>query len=369
MMKSTLLRYLLPLLALIQFPAAVLAQESPTLYITRANAKISSEVGFKNKWEGPTSGPKIEQRKLIIFIGNDLSNTSIKTLLAGVQEATTVAGWDLVPLDCWGLPHKRADAFSRALALKPDGIILAGINARDQAKEIAAAAAKKIPIVGWHAAIKNGPGDGMFTNLGADPKLAGQSAGFLAVSESNGKAGVVVFTDPSNLHSVAKSNEIVDVIKRCQTCSLLDLQEIPLTGGADKLPPILTSLAKRFGKKWTHLLVVNDMYLDWVNTPANLALISEVKPQGISAGDGSTSAYQRVQKKDLQIGIVPEPMFLQAWQLVDELNRAQHGSGPSNYTTPTYVVTAQNMAFHGGNQNRFDPENGYRNEYKKIWGK
>lgn len=371
MMKSILLHCLLPLLALTQLSlfAPVMAQESPTLYITRANAKISTESGFKSKWEGPTSGPKIDQKKLIIFIGNDLSNTSIKQLLVGVQEAADVAGWVLVPIDCWGLPNKRADAFSRAMALKPDGIVLAGINARDHAKEIANVTAKKIAIVGWHAAIKNGPGDGLFTNLGADPKLVGQSAGFLTVSESNGKAGVVVFTDPTTLHSVAKSNEIVDTIKRCQTCSLLDLQEIPLTGGAEKMPAILTSLNKRFGKKWTHLVVVHDMYLDWVNTPANQALLNDAKPQAIAAGDGSVSSYLRMQKKDFQIGIIPEPMSLQGWQLIDELNRAQHGNPPSNFTTPTYVVTASNLSFHGGSRNRFDPDNGFRNEYKKIWGK
>ncbi len=350
-------------------PAASFAQESPTLFITRANAKVARESAFKNKWDGPTTGPKIDAKKRIIFIGSDFKNTSVNTLLKSVQEAVNVAGWEVVPIDCWGLVDKRADAFSRAMALKPDGIILAGINARDQAKEIAAATAKKIPVVGWHAAIKPGPGDGLFTNIGTDPKEVGQTAAYLAVAESNGKAGVVIFTDPGTLYSVAKSNEIADVIKRCQTCTLLGLEEMNLTGGAEAMPAALGALVKRHGKKWTYTIAVHDMYIDWMNTPANAELTNELKMQSIAAGDGTMASYQRLAKKVAQVGIVPEPVNMQGWQLVDELNRVHHGMPASGYTTPVYVVTAQNLAFHGGPKNQFDPDNGYRNEYRKIWGK
>ena len=356
-------------ICLLDLPQPVCAQESPTLFITRANAKVARELAFKNKWEGPTSGPKMEGKKRIIFIGSDFKNTSVSTIMKSVQEAVAVAGWEMVPIDCWGLVDKRADAFSRALALKPDGIVLAGINARDQAKEMAAAAAKKVPVVGWHAGIKPGPGDGMFTNIGTDPKEVGQTAGYLAVAESNGKAGVVIFTDPGTLYSVAKSNEIADVIKRCQTCTLLGLEELNLAGGAEAMPATLGALIKRYGKRWTYTITVHDMYLDWMETPANAELISDLKMQGISAGDGTANSYHRLSKKNLQVGIVPEPLFQQGWQIVDELNRVQHGMPASGYTTPVYVVTGQNLAFHGGPKNQFDPDNGYRTEYRKIWGK
>ena len=60
---------------------------------------------------------------------------------------------------------------------------------------------------------------------------------------------------------------------------------------------------------------------------------------------------------------------LQGWQIVDELNRSFSGEQASAYTTPVYLVTEQNIAFHGGQLNTFEPNNGYRGEYKKIWGK
>ncbi|EJZ20100.1 sugar ABC transporter substrate-binding protein, partial [Rhizobium sp. Pop5] len=57
------------------------------------------------------------------------------------------------------------------------------------------------------------------------------------------------------------------------------------------------------------------------------------------------------------------------WQLVDELNRAFAGAPWSGYVSPLHVVTSQNVEFDGGPKNSFDPDNGYRDQYKKIWGK
>jgi ribose transport system substrate-binding protein len=361
--------YLLAMALAVGLIGPTLAQENPALFMTRASAKIANEMGFKNKWDGPTTGPKIGEKKLVVFIASDLRNTSVAALAKAAKEAAAVAGWDLFTIDCWGLATKHAEAFSRALALKPGGIILASIDARGQAKEISAATAKKIPVVGWHAATKIGPSDGLFTNLGTDPKEVGQTAALLSVVESNGKEGVVVFTDPSNLYSVVKSNEIVDVIKRCQTCSLLGLEELPVTSAPEQMPAILTALVKRHGKKWTHVISVHDIYFDLMTTPAATTILADLKLQALSAGDGSESAYRRIRTKTLQMGTVPEPIAMQGWQLIDELNRSFAGEKPSGFSTAVYAVTIQNIAFHGGPKNEFEPENGYRNEYRKIWGK
>ncbi len=39
------------------------------------------------------------------------------------------------------------------------------------------------------------------------------------------------------------------------------------------------------------------------------------------------------------------------------------------YASPLHVVTADNIEFDGCPTNVFDPENSYRDAYKKIWGK
>ena len=92
------------------------------------------------------------------------------------------------------------------------------------------------------------------------------------------------------------------------------------------------------------------------------------RPTNVAAGDGSESAYQRIRAKQYQAVTVAEPLNLQGWQLVDELNRAMAGEGWSKYVSPLHVVTSDNVEFDGGPKNTFDPDNGYRDAYKKIWG-
>ena len=44
------------------------------------------------------------------------------------------------------------------------------------------------------------------------------------------------------------------------------------------------------------------------------------------------------------------------------------GEAWSGYVSPLHVVTTANVEFDGGPKNTFDPDNGYRDAYKKIWG-
>ncbi len=81
-----------------------------------------------------------------------------------------------------------------------------------------------------------------------------------------------------------------------------------------------------------------------------------------------SSAFQRIRAEQYQDGTVPEPLNMQGWQLVDELNRAFNKAPWSGYTSGIHLVTPENVAYDGGDKNVFDPGNGYRDEYKKIWG-
>jgi ribose transport system substrate-binding protein len=71
---------------------------------------------------------------------------------------------------------------------------------------------------------------------------------------------------------------------------------------------------------------------------------------------------------EYQVATIPEPLNLHGWQCVDEMNRAFAGEQPSGYVTPVHLVTKDNITVDGGPQDIFDPGNGYRDQYKKIWG-
>ena len=343
------------------------AQEDPALFLGRGNAKVAKAQAYSNHWEGPISGPVRAQKKFIVFIAADLRDKATTRVAAGVKEAAGVIGWNVQVVDCYGVPGRRAEAFSRALALKPDGIVFAGADARNQTRELAITAKSKVPVVGWHAAAKGGAVDGLFDNIGTDPHEVGQIAGMYGVVESKGRAGVVIFTDPSSAYAMAKASDIADVIKRCQTCSLLSVEEVPATESAALFQKRVVALSKKFANRWTHMIATSDQYVDLLSAPDAETASAIGKLQAISAGDGSDTAYQRIRAHQLQVGTIPEPANLQGWQIVDELNRAMAGEKPSGYMSPPYLVTSENTAFHSGPKNTFDPGNAYRDEYRKIW--
>jgi len=347
------------------------AEDDPALFLGKANARVAHATAFKKNWDGPTAGPKLAQNKLLVFIGADLAGDSSQQKLANlVKEVGATVEWNVQTMDCYGVPSRRAESFSRALALKPAAIIFAGADAKVEAKAIAMAAEKKVPVIGWHAALATGPGDGLFTNIGTDPKEAGQLAAQLSVVDSKAKAGVVILSDASSVNLATKSLGMIETIKQCQTCALLTVEQVASNEKPEQIVTRLAALDKQFGPKMTYVLATNDRFFDGLSAPgAANAFGGEIKFQTIAAGFGSVNAYTRIHGKKIQLGTVAEPLSMQAWQLIDEANRAIAGDKPSGYSPEPYLVTIQNIAYHGGQNNTFDPLNGYQDAYKKIWGR
>ena len=50
-----------------------------------------------------------------------------------------------------------------------------------------------------------------------------------------------------------------------------------------------------------------------------------------------------------------------------DVQQAQSGNW-SGYVSGIHLVTTENIGSDGGPDNVFDPANGYRDVYKKIWG-
>jgi ribose transport system substrate-binding protein len=113
------------------------------------------------------------------------------------------------------------------------------------------------------------------------------------------------------------------------------------------------------------MIAVNDLYFGFaIPSLRALSVPPSGPPQILSGVDGSVSAYERVRQGQNQAATIPEPLNLHGWQI----NRAFAGQPPSTYVTPVHVVTVDNIQYDGGSNNIFDPDNGYRDQYKKIWG-
>jgi ribose transport system substrate-binding protein len=336
-----------------------------------AEAVVEKYATRVTTWDGPKTGPKAQEGKTIVVLAGDLKNGGILGVTTGVEEAAAAIGWQVKVLDGAGSIGGRTAAFGQAMALKPAGIIINGFDAVEQAPALEQAKAAGIPLVAWHAGPVIGPDEktGLFANVSTDAMEVSKSAADWAYSDAKGKPGVVIFTDSTYAIAIAKADKMKEEIEKLGG-KVLEYVDTPIAETSQRMPQLTTSLLQKYGDQWTHSLAINDLYFDFMGPSLAAAGKGGTDaPINVAAGDGSESAYQRIRAGQFQKVTVAEPLNLQGWQLVDELNRAFAGQQWSGYLSPLHVVTADNVEFDGGAKNSFDPENGYRDEYKKLWGK
>jgi ribose transport system substrate-binding protein len=349
---------------------ALAAEGDLAAQIAAAKELVAKSAASSVPWDGPTTGPKAQAGKTIVLISEDQRNGGALGVSEGVTEAAKVIGWKLTILDGAGVIANRSAAFGQAIALKPDVIIADNDDATEQKVNIIKAA-NAGKVLGWHSNVKPGPMEGvpLFTNISTDPTVVAKVAAALAIANAEGKAGVVVFTDATEKISVMKSNAMAANIKECLGCTVLETIDTPLASVSTRIPQMTQSLHQRFGKKWTHSLAINDGFFDFMAPTLRAAgSPGSGPPVNISGGDGSKAAFERIRGNNYQYATVAEPLSLHGWQLIDEANRALAGENWSGYVAPTHLVTKENIGSNGGPNNVYDPDNGYRDVYKKIWG-
>jgi len=98
---------------------------------------------------------------------------------------------------------------------------------------------------------------------------------------------------------------------------------------------------QRFGLP-LYVTSVGDNDLDFAVPALRAAGVSPDQAKLIGA-DGNRSAYERIRKgNQYQTVTVSEPIELQAYQAIDEFNRAFNKAPPSGFVQPPYLVTPTN---------------------------
>ncbi len=322
-----------------------------------------------SRWNGPRSGPAAVPGATIAIISEDLRNGGVLGVAKGIKEAANAMGWNTRVYDARGTAAGRSKAVAAALALQPDGAILVGVDAAEMQADLLPFAARRIPLVGWHVgpvagAMANGP---VAMNVSTNPLDVARITAMAAVIQSGGRAGVVVLTDGNFQIARAKTEAMLDVIRACRDCRLLAVRDVAISKSAELMPALTDELAAQYGKRWNYALAVNDIYFDYAAPALTRAGGQNHSVSMLSAGDGSAAAFLRIQAGTFQTGTVAEPLNLQGWQLVDELNRLLAHQPVTGYVSPVHLVTAANIRFDGGLHGQFDPDNGYRNVYRGIW--
>lgn len=318
-------------------------------------------------WGGPTTGPRAVPGKTIVYIAQTLTNPGVVGVAQGVREAAQVIGWDLHTVNGQGTPAGIRNAFDEALALKPSGIVLGGFDPKSTARQVARAKAAGIPLIGWHAVAAPGPSTDpeLFSNITTRVEDVAKITADWIIARSEGRAGVVLFTDASIPFAKRKSDLVKKKLATCSDISLLSYEDIPIPEANSRTIKVVSSLLSRFRDRWTYSAAINDLYFDH----AAAALRAEGKdgagaPYNIGAGDGDPSAFERVNSRRFQAATVPEPLSEQGWQIIDEFNRAFADKPASGYVAPVHISTAANS----GGALSWDAE-GYRDAYHEIWNK
>ncbi|WP_171179114.1 substrate-binding domain-containing protein [Ruegeria sp. HKCCD8929] len=339
---------------------------SAAALLTGLGVPVFAETAF----DGPTSGPKAAEGKSIVVVAGDLKNGGILGVTNGVEEAVGTIGWDVRVLDGAGSIQGRTGAIGQALALQPDGIIINGFDAVEQQAALEGVVSAGIPMVAWHSGPKIGcdaPG-GIFANVSTDAMTVSEVAAEWAMDDGGDGVGAIIFTDSTYQIAIDKADRIKETIEAAGG-TVLEYVDTPIADTSARMGPLTTSLLQKYGDQWTHALAINDLYFDFMGPAlAAAGISSEDGPQAGSAGDGSEAAFQRIRSGNYQTITVAEPLNLQGWQLVDELNRAIQGEACSGYITSPALVTEEGLT-KLGDSNQFDPDSPYREAYAQIWGK
>ncbi|MGI5193734.1 substrate-binding domain-containing protein [Streptomyces sp. CA-288835] len=336
-----------------------------------AHAKAQAAVRQAEKtdapWDGPTSGPTAVSGRTIVYVAQTMTNPGVAGTAKGVREAARVIGWNVRVIDGGGTPAGIQAAMSAAVALRPSGIVIGGFDPDSTSQQVARANAAGIPLIGWHAVASPGPSQRpkLFTNVTTRVEDVARISAQWVISRSNGRAGVVLITDASIPFAKNKSDLISKELATCSGVKLLSQENIPIPDASSRTPREISSLLARFQNEWTYSIAINDLYFADA-APAFRAAGKKGSgpPFNIGAGDGDPSAFQRINSEQFQAATVPEPLSLQGWQIVDEFNRAFAGRPASGYVAPVHLTTAANSA----GATTWDPS-GYREAYRKIWGK
>ena len=336
--------------------------------VSDAKAAAAKYAGPQTTWEGPTKAPKPEPGKKIVFLSGDEQNDISHLYGVYIKEAGEKLGWNVTVIDGKGSPTSWLSGMNQAIALKPDGIALFA-DAASLQDPIKAGVAQGIKFVGLHAAGLPGPQPdlNLFVNIQEDPREIGKAEADWAIADSGGKAHVVVLSHNEYAIAKVKSTATKDEIEKCPGCKVLDYVNSPASEAAQRQPQLTTSWVQRFGLP-LYATSVGDNDWDFAVPVLRSGGVDPAQVKLIAA-DGNRSAYDRIRKGDqYQVVTVSEPIELQAWQAVDELNRAFHNEAPSGFVQPPFLVTKENIHAEGGDQNTFIPSNNYKQHYLEIWG-
>ncbi|HEX3736164.1 MAG TPA: substrate-binding domain-containing protein [Solirubrobacterales bacterium] len=341
--------------------------EAPGL--AQANSFLEEFQQGSAEWKGPMSGPKLSPSKKIAYVAYDDKNEQVEAWESALKEVAGKIGWELDVLDGQGTTTGEQSALDQAISLKPDGIIL-GSMPESFAPYFLRAEKAGIAVVGVNSDTGFGafPKEGIAWNVMQDPSEVAKALTDWVISKSAGKARVILTTDPAFAIVKEKTKAMQEALKPCTECELLEFLQVPFETAESRVPGLITNWVSKYGSGGpVYLLQPSDFFVDY-EVPSLRSAGVEQGQFVLTGMDGPPPAYERIRNGDeYQEVTVPIPTQLEAYQLIDALNRLFNNSKPTGDPPPGYVVDKETIETAGGKNNEFVPASGYAKHYEELW--
>jgi ribose transport system substrate-binding protein len=337
-------------------------------FMDQVKAEVVKYTGPQSDWNGPLSSPQPDPDKTIAYLSTDEQLGASHEWGQAILEAGAKIGWKVIIIDGHGSPVGWQQGIDQAIALKVDGLVT-DADAASLKDPINDARSKGIVIVGIHAAAFPGPqpDQGLFFNIGQDPRDIGRAQADWIIQHSNGTARVIVTTHCEYAIACTKAAATKDRIEECKGCKVLEFSNSPIVEVAQRQPALVTAWVQKYGTP-LYITSVADYTADYQIPTLRAGGIDPADVIIVSA-DGNRSAYERIRAGDqYQLVTVSEPIKMQGYQAIDELNRAFHKMPPGDFFQTPYLVTPNNINAEGGDEDTFIPSNNYEQHYLGLWG-
>jgi len=323
-----------------------------------------------SNWDGPTSGPTILSDKKITVFAADMHNAGVAGISLGIEEACEFVGWRAEIIDAKGDMDKLKNLSQDLSGIESDAFVINGANSFETQQSIDTRLSKKQPLMGWHCSANNGPDatQGIAVNITTDALKVAELTALSALEYlEHSPAGVIVFTDSSSQFALDKSHNICNTL-RANGCEPLELVDLPMATATLEMMETTQQLWEKYGSQWNCSIAINDIYFDYLEAGFLAAgLTQKHYPISISGGDGSREAYERINNDRHQKVTIAEPLLLQGWQIIDEINRFLSGEPWSGFCTQSCAVSHKNIATDVSIDEFYDPANKYRDHYLRYW--
>jgi len=322
-----------------------------------------------NEWTGPTSGPKTESGKTIVFVTHDIGAPVEAGIAKSLTSVAKLVGWNVKAIDGQNSITEMSSGLSQAMALKPDAIVADAIpNALFP--QLVKARKMGIPVICSATA----PTPGVWKKVGCDVNIfqdygkLGAALADWVIVHSNGKMQGVILSDKTYSIVTAKTEGIKNQFKKmgCRGCKVLDYTQVPFADAAQRLPSLTTTWVQKYGAP-LYLLNPSDFFSQ-IEIPALRSIHAKQGDVVLTGMDGNPASYAAIRGGNAyQLMDIPLPLDYLGYQLVDNINRVMNGAAISNPSTPIYVVDKTNIDKNGGKLGTFTPGNGYKQHFQELW--